>query len=151
MINWVLVVNIMQVRSATLAMLVHKKDLVVGVEMNNVVLGVETRCKTCANMIANHDRVTNMQVSHGGERQFGTACTGHADVQSSQSPCTLQGFQGDVTCISTQVMSLDTEQFVKWGDRVASSEEKERAVQRVLVGHEVVCSHGIGENFIPLE
>ena len=42
-INWVLVMNIMQVRSAAFSMLVHQKNLVVRVETDNVVLGVETR------------------------------------------------------------------------------------------------------------
>ena len=100
-INWVLVMNIMQIRSATFAMLVHKEDLVVGIEANDAVLRVETGCKTHANMIANHDRVTHMQVSHGSERRFRAACTGHANIQSGKGPCTLQGFQGDVTHIST--------------------------------------------------
>ena len=59
-INWVLVVDVMQVRGTAFAMLVHKKNLVVRIEMDNAVLRVETRSKTLVNMIANHDRITNM-------------------------------------------------------------------------------------------
>ena len=32
-----------------------------------------------------------------------------------------------------------------------ASEQKERTVQGVLVGHEVVCGHGVGQNLIPLK
>ncbi len=112
-INRVLVMNIMQVRSAAFSLLVYQKNLVVRVEMDNAVLGVETRGKTRANMIANHNRITHMQVSHWSERWFGAACAGHADVQGGKGPCMLQGFQGDVTCIGTEMTSLDTKQFVK--------------------------------------
>ena len=108
MINWVLVMNVMQVRGVAFAMLVHKQNLMVRVETDNAVLRVEARSKTHPDMIANHDRITNMQVSHGCERRFGTACMGHANVQSGKSPCTLQRFEGDVTRIGTQVMSLDS-------------------------------------------
>ncbi len=101
MINGVLVMNVMQVRGATFAMLVHKQNLMVRVEMDNAVLRVETRSKTHPDMIADHDRITNRQVSHGCERRFGMACTGHANVQSGKSPRTLQRFEGDVARIST--------------------------------------------------
>ncbi len=104
----VLEMNIMQVRSAAFSMLVHQKNLVVRVETDNAVLGVEMRSKTHANMIADHDRITHMQVSHWCERRFGAAGMGHMDIQSSKGPCTLQSFQGDVTRIGTEMMSLDT-------------------------------------------
>ncbi len=120
-IDWVLVMDVMQIRSTAFAMLVHKKNLVVRVESDDAVFRVETRGKTGANMIANHDRITNMQVSHWRERRFRAACTGHADIQSGKSPSSLQGFQGDVTCISTQVTSLDPKQFVQGCDRVLAS------------------------------
>ena len=112
MVNWVLVVNVMQVCGTAFAMLIHKKNLVVRVETYNAVLRVETRSKTRANMIANHDRITNMQVSHQRERQFRAACMGHSNIQSSKGPCSLQGFQRDVTCIGTQMTLLDSKQFV---------------------------------------
>ncbi len=143
-INWVLIMNIMQVRSATFSMLVHQKNLVVRIETDNAVLGVETRSKTRANMIMNHYRITHMQVSHRSERWFRVACTGHVNVQCGKGPCMLQGFQGDVTRIGTKMTSLDTKQFVKGCDRVTSSEQEERTVQGVLIGHEVVRSHRIG-------
>ena len=111
-INGMLVMNVMQVRGAAFAVLINKKNLVVRVEMDNAVLRVETRGKTRANMVANHDGITNMQVSHQCERRFRAACMGHSNVQSRKGPCTLQGFQGDVTCVGTQVTSLDTKQFV---------------------------------------
>ncbi len=81
----------------------------VGVETDNAILRVELRGKTRANMIANHNRVAHMQVSHWSERWFRAARTCHMNVQSSQGPCTLQGFQGDVTRIGTQMTLLDTE------------------------------------------
>ncbi len=143
MVNGVLVVDVMQVGRAALAVLVHKKNLVIRVEMHNAVLWVEARCKPSANMIMDHDRITHMQISHGCERWFWSACMSHADVQSSKSPGSLQGFQGDVTRISTQMASLDTEQFVEGSDGVMTMKEKEGAVQRVLVGHEIVCRHRI--------
>ena len=111
-INGVLVMNVMQVRSTAFAMLVHEKNLMVRVETNNAVLRVELRSKTRGNMVAKHDRITNMQVSHRCERWFRAACTGHVYVQSGKGPCSLQCFQGDVTRISTQVTSLDSKQFV---------------------------------------
>ncbi len=150
MINWVLVMNIMQIGRATLAILVHKENLVIRVKTHNAVLRVEVRRKTGVDMIADHDRVTHMQISHGCERWFWAACASHVDVQSSKSPCPLQGFQGDVTRISTQMTSLDTEQFVEGSDGVTTSKEKEGAVQRILVGHEIVCCHRIWQDFIPL-
>ena len=111
-VNWVLVVNVMQVRCSAFAMLINKKNLVVRVETYDAVLGVEMRGKTCANVITNHDRVTNMQISHWCERWFGAAGTGHSNVQSGKGPCALQGFQGDVTRVGTEVTLLDTKQFV---------------------------------------
>ena len=112
-VNGMLVMNVMQVGSVAFTVLIHKQNLVVRVKTDNAVLGVETRSKTSPNMIADHDRITNMQVSHGHERQFGAACTSHANVQSGESSCTLQRFERDVTCISTEVTSLDSEQFVQ--------------------------------------
>ena len=111
-INRVLVVDVMQVCSVTFAILINKENLMVRVEMYNVVLWVETRGKTSVNMIVNHDRITNMQVSHRRERWFRAARTGHSNIQSGKGPCSLQGFQGDVTRVGTQVTSLDTKQFV---------------------------------------
>ena len=64
-INGVLVMNVMQVRGPTFAMLVHKQNLMVRVETDNAVLRVEMWGKTHPDMITNHDRITNMQVSHG--------------------------------------------------------------------------------------
>ena len=107
-INWVLVVDVMQVHGSAFTMLIHEKNLVVRVETYNAILWVETRGKTSANMIANHDRITNMQISRRCERWFRAACAGHANVQSGKSPCSLQGFQRDVTRIGTQMTSLDT-------------------------------------------
>ena len=121
-INGVLVVNVMQVCGMAFAMLIHEENLVVRVETYNAVLWVETRGKTRANVIANHDRITNMQVSHRCERRFRAACTGHSDVQGSKGPCSLQGFQGDVTRVGTQMTSLDSKQFVQGCDRVTSLE-----------------------------
>ena len=59
-VNGVLVMDVMQVCSVAFTVLVHKQDLVIRVETDNAILGVETRSKTCSNMIADHDRVTNM-------------------------------------------------------------------------------------------
>ncbi len=107
-IDGMLVMNVMQVGGATFAVLIHEENLVVRVKTDNAVLGVEMRSKTRPDMIADHDRITNMQVSHGCERRFGVACASHANVQSSDSPCMLQRFEADVTHIGTQVMSLDS-------------------------------------------
>ena len=150
-VNGVLIMNVMQVCSVALSMLINQKNLVVRVEMDNVILGVETRSKTRANMITNHYRITHMQVSHRGERWFRAACTSLSNVQSGKGPCTLQGFQGDVARISTKMTSLDTKQFVKGCDWVTSSEQEERTVQRVLVGHEVVRSHRVGQDLVPFK
>ena len=107
-VNGVLVVDVMQVRSPAFTVLVYKQDLVVRVEMDNTVLWVETRSKTHPDMIADHDRVTNMQISHRCERWFGSACASHTDVQCGEGPCTLQRFEADVTSIGTQMTSLDS-------------------------------------------
>ncbi len=100
-IDGMLVMNVMQVGSMAFAILIHKENLVVRIEMDNAVLRVETRSKTHPDMIADHDRIANMQVSHGCERQFRAASASHADVQSGKGPSTLQCFEADVTCIST--------------------------------------------------
>ena len=107
-VNGVLVVDVMQVCSPAFTVLVYKQDLVVRVEMDNTVLWVETRSKTHPDMIADHDRITNMQISHGCERWFGLTCASHVDVQGSEGPCTLQRFEADVTRIGTQMTSLDS-------------------------------------------
>ncbi len=107
-VNGMLVMDVMQVGSVAFTVLIHKQHLVVRVEMDNAVLRIETRSKTHSDMIADHDRVTNMQISHGCERWFGSACASHANVQSGKSPCTLQRFEADVTRIGTQVTLLDS-------------------------------------------
>ncbi len=150
-VNGVLVMDVMQICSVAFTVLIYKQNLVVRIETDNAVLGVEMRSKTHPDMIADHDRITNMQVTHGCERRFGVAGTSHSNVQSGESPCTLQRFERDVTCIGTEVTSLDSEQFVQRGDRVPSPEQEEGTVQGILVGHEVVGCHGVGQNLIPFE
>ena len=72
--------NVMQVCSMAFTILVHEKNLMIRVETNNVVLRVEPGRKTCTNMVAKHDRITNMQVSHWCERGFRATGMGHAYV-----------------------------------------------------------------------
>ena len=108
-VNGVLVMDVMQICSPAFSMLIHKQDLMVRVETDDAVLWVETRSKTRPDMITDHHRITDMQVSHRCERWFGSACASHADVQCGECPCMLQRFEADVTCIGTQMASLDSQ------------------------------------------
>ena len=66
-INGVLVMDIVQVGSAAFTVLIHKQNLVVRIETDNAILRIEMRSKTRPDVIVDHDRITNMQVSHGCE------------------------------------------------------------------------------------
>ena len=107
-VNGVLVVDVMQIRCSAFTVLIHKQHLMVRVEMNDAVLWVETRSKTHLDMITDHDRIANMQITHRGERWFRSAGASHADVEGSEGPHTLQRFKADVTCIGTQMTSFDS-------------------------------------------